>query len=74
MARSIVKNAKAPAAMRLKIGLNGDRRLTEKVILEVQAAARRVGLEVANIEVIRKPSSSRKARKRASGRKPRART
>ena len=72
--RSIVKNAKSAAPVRLKIGLKGDRRLTEKVILEVQAAARRVGLEVADIEVMRKPSSTRKARKPASGRKPRART
>ncbi len=69
-----MKNAKATAGMRLKIGLNGDRRLTEKVILEVQAAARRLGVEVANIEVIPKPSSGRKARKRVSGRKLRART
>lgn len=60
--------------MRLKIDLNGDRRLTEKVILEVQATARRLGLEIANVEVIRKPPTTRKARKPASRRKPRART
>jgi hypothetical protein len=55
--------------------LNGDRRLTEKVIREVQATARRLGLEIANIEVLSKPPSIRKARKKpASSRKPRART
>lgn len=59
--------------MRLKIGLKGDQRLTEKVILEVKAAARRLGLEIENVEVIRKPSTSRKARKPASGQKRRAR-
>ena len=63
--------------MRLKIGLNGDRRLTEKVILEVKAAARRLGLEIANVEVVRKvarkPPTTRKARKPASRRKRRAR-
>ena len=59
--------------MRLRISLNGDRRLTEKVILEVKAAARRLGLEIANVEVVSKPSTRRKARKPASGRKPRAR-
>jgi hypothetical protein len=59
--------------MRLKLGLNGDRRLTEKVILEVKAAARRLGLEIANVEVVSKPSTGRKARKPASRRKSRAR-
>jgi hypothetical protein len=71
--RKTAKDAEAHEAMHLQIGLRGDRRLTEKVILEVQAAARRVGLEVATIEVIRKPASGRKARKRSSGRKLRAR-
>jgi hypothetical protein len=59
--------------MRLKIDLNGDRRLTEKVILEVQETARRLGLEIANVEVVSKPPTTRKARKPASRRKPRAR-
>ena len=59
--------------MRMKIALKGDRRLTENVIQEVKAAARRLGLEIANIEVIRKPSTSRKSRKPASRRKSRAR-
>lgn len=60
--------------MRLKIDLNGDRRLTEEIILEVQAAAGRLGLEIANVEVTPKPSTSRKARKPASRRKPQPRT
>ena len=59
--------------MHLKIDLNGDRRVTENVILEVKAIARRLGLKIASVEVIRKPSTRRKARKPASRRKPRAR-
>jgi hypothetical protein len=57
----------------LKIALKGDRRVTEKVILEVKAAARRLGLEIENVEVASKPSIGRKARKPVSGRKPKAR-
>ena len=37
--------------MRMKVRVNGDRRLTEKVILEVREAARRLGMEIANVEV-----------------------
>jgi len=62
-----------PTAMRLKIDLNGDRRLTEKVILEVQETARRLGLEIANVEVISKSPTNRKPRKPASRRKVRTR-
>jgi hypothetical protein len=61
-------DAKAGAAMRLKIDLNGDRRLTEKVILEVKAAARRFGFDIADVEVLRQGSTSRKAGKAASRR------
>jgi hypothetical protein len=68
-----VKNAGGRAAMRMKVSLNGDRRLTEKVILEVKAAARRLGLEIANVEVVRMPRATRKARKPKSRRKARAR-
>jgi hypothetical protein len=60
--------------MRLKIDLNGDRRLTEKIIVEVQAEARRLGIDIANVEVIREPATRRKAGKAASRRKARART
>jgi hypothetical protein len=59
--------------MRMKIDLNGDRRMTEKVILEVKAAARRLGLEIADVEVISKPAVTRKPRKPASRRKARTR-
>jgi hypothetical protein len=58
-------------AMRLKIGLNGDRRLTEKVIVEIQAAARSLGVEIASVQVVRDPVARRKARKSVSRRKAR---
>lgn len=70
----MVKNRKPPAPMSLTIDFTGDRRVMEKLILEVQAAARRAGMEGPTIDVIRKPSPARKARKRPSVRKPRART
>lgn len=62
--------------MRVKIGVNGDRRITEKVILEIKAVARRLGLEIANVEVVSKSLSGRKAPKPkpVSRRKSRART
>ena len=44
--------------MKLKLDLNGDRRLAENVILEVKAAARRLGLEIANVEVVREPPTA----------------
>jgi biopolymer transport protein ExbD len=54
--------AKAPKAkkesqkpLQLRIALRGDQALTENVIMEVLAAARRVGLGPAKVEVIRKP-------------------
>jgi len=61
--------------MRLKISLNGNERLTENLILEVKAAASRLGLEkeIEYVEVIRQTSTARKVRKLASGRKRRAR-
>lgn len=59
--------------MRLKITLNGDPRLRENVILVGKAAARRLGLKIKDVKVIRKASTGRKARKPTSGRKPRAR-
>jgi hypothetical protein len=70
--------------MRMKVRVNGDRRLTEKVILEVREAARRLGLEIANVEVrqetstgpkkstVRRTTTGPKSRKPASNRKPRA--
>ena len=52
--------------MKTKIELHGDRRVAENVILEVEAAARRLGLEIENVEVVSRPSGRRKARKLAS--------
>ena len=57
----------------MKIDLVGDRRLTEKVILEVQAIASRLGLEIAKVDVSGGVSSARKVRKPTSRRKPRTR-
>jgi hypothetical protein len=68
-----VTKRKAALPVQLKIGLNGNRRLAENVILEVQAAARRVGVEIANVEVFTEHPIALKARKPASRRKPRAR-
>ena len=59
--------------MKLKLDLNGDRRLVENVILEVKAQARRLGLEIAEIEFVREAKTGRKARKPTSRQKPRAR-
>jgi hypothetical protein len=42
--------------LQLRIALTGDRALTENVIMEVLAAARRAGLGPAKVEVFRKPS------------------
>jgi hypothetical protein len=56
--------------MQLRIGVTGDRRVTENVILEVRAAALQLGLEISNVEVIGQPSNGRKARKPGSQRKP----
>ena len=59
--------------MKLKLDLNGDRRLAENVILEVKAEARRLGLTIADIEFLRERTTAPTARKPASPRKPRAR-
>jgi RNA-binding protein YhbY len=41
--------------MQLRVALTGDQGLTENVIMEVLAAARRAGLGPAKVEVFRKP-------------------
>jgi hypothetical protein len=46
---------KSPKSLQLRIALRGDQALTENVIMEVLAAARRVGLGPAKVEVFRKP-------------------
>jgi hypothetical protein len=59
---------KSRAPMQLTFALTGDQRLTENLILEVRAAARRCGLEIPSIEVMRQPRVGPKA-KLTSGRK-----
>jgi hypothetical protein len=49
--------------MKLRLDLKGDRRWTENVILEIKAAARRLGLKIAGVEVVRGSTTRRKARK-----------
>jgi hypothetical protein len=55
--RSISRAAKKKPAgpLQLRIGLTGDQRLTENVIIEVLAAARRCGLDPPSVQVIRQP-------------------
>ena len=69
---------KSAAPMQLKIALTGDQRLTENVILEVRAVARRYGLEIPSIEVERRPSTPPKTAKsksrRGGGSKARSRS
>jgi hypothetical protein len=60
------KNSRPP--MQLSVALTGDQRLTENLILEVRAMARRYGLETPNIEVVRQPRVGPKV-KLTSGRK-----
>ena len=60
--------AKSPAPFELRMALKGDKQLAENVIVEVLAAARRLGLEAPNVQVLRKP---RVGPKRIAKRKPR---
>jgi hypothetical protein len=60
--------AKSPAPFELRLALKGDKLLTENVIVEVLAAARRLGLEAPKVQVSRKP---RVGPKRIAKRKPR---
>ena len=46
---------KSSAPLELRVALKGDKLLTENVIVEVLAAARRMGLEPPKVEVLRKP-------------------
>ena len=48
-------NTRTSGFLQLRIALTGDQGLTENVIMEVLAAARRVGLGPAKVEVFRKP-------------------
>jgi hypothetical protein len=47
--------AGSSGSLQLRVALTGDQALTENVIMEVLAAARRVGLGPAKVEVFRKP-------------------
>jgi biopolymer transport protein ExbD len=60
--------AKSPAPIEMRVALRGDKQLTENVIIEVLAAARRLGLEAPKVQVLRKP---RAGPKRIAKRKPR---
>lgn len=46
---------KSSAPLELRVDLKGDKLLAENVIVEVLAAARRLGLEPPKVEVRRKP-------------------
>jgi len=47
--------AKSPAPFELEVALKGDKQLAENVIVEVLAAARRLGLDAPKVQVLRKP-------------------
>jgi EAL domain-containing protein (putative c-di-GMP-specific phosphodiesterase class I) len=63
-----VTKKKSRPPMQLSVSLTGDQRLTENLILEVRAMARRYGLETPNVEVVRQPRVGPKV-KLTSGRK-----
>jgi hypothetical protein len=58
------------APMQLSVALTGDQRLAENLILEVRAMAKRYGLEIPSVEIVRQPRVGPKAQL-ASGRKSR---
>ena len=60
-----MKKRKATLPLKLNVDLTGDRRLAENVILEVRAAARRVGLEIANVDIVKQQPARPKIRKSA---------
>jgi hypothetical protein len=47
--------AKSPAPFELRVALKGDKQLAENVIVEVLAAARRLGLAAPTVQVLREP-------------------
>jgi hypothetical protein len=63
-----VTKKKSRPPLQLSVALTGDRRLTENLILEVRAMAKRYGLETPNIDVVRQPRVGPKV-KLTSGRK-----
>jgi hypothetical protein len=56
---------KATAQMQLSIGVAGDQRLTENIIVEVLAAARRCGLAPPDVAVLRQPRVGAKSNLKA---------
>ena len=58
------------APMQMSVALTGDQRSAESLILEVRAMAKRYGLEIPSVEVVRQPRVGPKAQL-ASGRKSR---
>jgi hypothetical protein len=56
------------APMQLSVALTGDQRLAENLILEVRAMAKRYGLEIPSVEIVRQPRVGPKV-KLTSGRK-----
>jgi hypothetical protein len=71
-AKTVASGTSSSGSLQLSVALTGDRALTENVIMEVLAAARRVGLGPAKVEVIRKPRVGPK-QALVKGRKSRAR-
>ena len=83
-----VDRKKSGAPVEFRVVLNGDRRLTENLILEVRAIAQRCGLEMPSVQVVRQPNVGARAtkttkttktmkttnakKKKASHRKPRS--
>ena len=53
---------KTPSAMQLSVALKGDQRLTENLIVEVRAMAKRYGLAPPSVEVVRKSRMGPKTR------------
>jgi len=56
--RSVTRRAakaKSPAPLEMRVAVKGDKQLTENVIVEVLAAARRLGLAPPKVEIQRKP-------------------
>jgi hypothetical protein len=56
--------------MQLSVALTGDQRLAENLIVEVRAMAKRYGLEIPSVEIVRQPRVGPKVQL-ASGRKSR---
>ena len=70
-AKTGVSRTSSSGSVKLSVALTGDRALTENVIMEVLAAARRAGLGPAKVEIIRKPRVGPK-QSLVKGRKSRA--